>query len=404
MAEVKKEDDFEAALDRSFHTPPGPSQADSSAGIPEGITTHAVAGGPVAASQAPADGQAKAEAGLTGKVAVPGTMPLQPESFRDNALSQLSAEMKYWHGPSQFLRAHYKTPEDIANFQAALDAHFPARPELQYLASPTLPLNTDERVCLRLSDLGFNATQSSKPPPFLHTCLELLDEFLTNSVVTDSDPLLLYQGPDEGPGTPFWTHFVKGAARTSTMLFLAAQVIERGWCLDTLAPDLQRSLTAIFARRELLSSDSQSIALTNAKLSQSGSIRKAHCVLTWLGKLRLLQQNGLNPEQVLKTWNASATQAGALTGNKRAVLQALNMPAAAIEVLLTHLSEFGDRTAFAEDAWSNKKLCVGARSRSGSKTWNDRLQVSAEAVTMMVKYVHEQHKKKAAWHTSKDAA
>ena len=27
MAEVKKEDDFEAALDRSFHTPPGPSQA-----------------------------------------------------------------------------------------------------------------------------------------------------------------------------------------------------------------------------------------------------------------------------------------------------------------------------------------------------------------------------------------
>ena len=153
----------------------------------------------------------------------------------------------------------------------------------------------------------------------------------------------------------FWTTYVKGSARACALLFLASQVIERQWDLTCLAPDLQRSLTAIFARRAVMTTDIQSVALANAKFSQQGGIRKAHCVLTWVGKLSLLQQNGLNAEEVLKTWNSQATNAGALGGNKRvAVLNALKMPSDCVQLLIRHLSEFGDKSAFYEDAFSNR--------------------------------------------------
>ena len=339
---------------------------------------------------------AKAEtAQAQGKVTVVLTANLTPESFRENALKVLQAEMEKWHGPSQYLQAHYHNPEEQEKFKAALDAHFPSRPELVYHDSAVLPGTTDLHIALKLSDLGFGKASTTKPNPFLHTCRQLLDEYLTNTVMTQNDPLLLCQGEKQGSPTQFWATYVKGSARACTMLFLASQVIERQWDLTCLAPDLQRSLTAIYARRAVMTTDMQSVALANAKFSQQGGIRKAHCVLTWVGKLSLLQQNGLNAEAVLKTWNSQATDAGALGGNKRvAVLNALKMPSDCVQLLIDHLSEFGDKSAFYEDAFSNKKLAVGAKARSGNRLWNDRLTVSEAGLTMMLQYVHERHRKK----------
>ena len=54
-----------------------------------------------------------------------------------------------------------------------------------------------------------------------------------------------------------------------------------------------------------MTTDAQSVALENARLSTRGAIRRAHCVLTWLGKLTLLQAQGLTAEAVLKAWNSN---------------------------------------------------------------------------------------------------
>ncbi len=327
------------------------------------------------------------------KVKVPARLPVQADNFRDTALAVLSEELKQWHGPAQYLRKNYSTTQEIADFKDALDHHFPQQPGIVYHQSPTLPGETESVFHLRLTDLGYTVNCSSKPSPFLHTSLELLDEFLTHGVITKGDPLLLCQGPTGADA--FWSVFVKGMARSSTMLFLASQAIEREWLLSTLMPDLQQSLTMICATRKIMASDPQAIAIFNAQLSQRGAIRKAHCTLTWLGKLALLQKQGLNAEQVIKAWNASATQSGALQGQKRvAVLALLQMPSNCQEVLLQHLSEFGDKTAFTEDAFANKKLQIGAKSRSGSKVWNDRLAVSKTGLKLMIDYVHMQHTKK----------
>lgn len=343
------------------------------------------------------DSKMEEAAGSASDSAPPGAalaqLPLHPESFRDNALAILSDELKRWYGPAQYLRAKYNTPEAREKFAEALDLAFPARGELWYNnGSDQLPDELDTVFPVRMSALSFAEEASAKPSPFLDVSLLLLDEFLTNTFQSKHDPLLLAQGPKEDH---FWTRFVKGSARACTLLFLASEVMIREWNLSTLAPELLHSMTVVFCKRGIMTSDPQSIALENAKLSQKGSIRRAHCVLTWLGKLSLLQKHGLSPDQVIKLHNQTATQSGQLTGSKRvAVLALLNMPSKCTQVLLQHLSMFGDHTAFYEDAFSNKRLAVGAKARAGSKVWNDRLHVSQEGLLMMLQYIDAQHKKK----------
>lgn len=196
-------------------------------------------------------------------------------------------------------------------------------------------------------------------------------------------------------GQVFWTSFVKGAARSATALFLASEAIRRNWHLELLCPHLQRSLLAVSARRGAMTTDAESIALQNARLSARGAVRKSHCVMTWLGVLKLLQSKGLSPDKVLKTWNASCTQDSKMVGNKRvALLQLLHFPQSVQELLLKHASQFGERGAFMEDCWSNKKLACGYTPRTSEREWNARLAVTEASLELMVTYIHEQHSQK----------
>lgn len=383
--------ELEDGLDKEIERHGGPGQGPQEA--PEAKVANSEGESPIVKSEG-ASGQ---------KVSVLGKSRLTPENFRDEALLVLKAELQQWNGPAQYLRAHFQTEEQLSKFRDDLDAAFPQRLDVHYWESNTLPSSMDEEFSVRLSCLGFGDKCSSKPPPFLHTCLDLLDEFLTNGVLTRKDPLQLFQKAEHVEGKPrFSLCYVKGMARACTMLFLASQIMERNWDLRVLCPELLSSLTAIHCQRGIMSTDSQSVALANARLSQAGSIRKAHCVLTWVGKLQILRDEGLSAEQVIKAWNATATTAGQLQGAKRtAVLGCLNMPAPCVAVLMQHLSIFGDKTAFHEEAFANKKLAVGAKARSGSKVWNDRLCITERALLMMLEYTHESHMKSCQAPTAK---
>ncbi|CAJ1385994.1 unnamed protein product [Effrenium voratum] len=312
---------------------------------------------------------------------------VSPETFREVAYAVLVDELKKWGSPAQYLQKTYPTPESQLEFKELLLEHFPKSPGIDYHSSSELPSNMTDLMALHLSDLGFFARSSTKPAPFLHTSISLLDEYLTNSFLTEQDPVLLAQGPSTSPTPdPFWSIYVKGAARSCTALFLAAQCIKRGWKLAVL--------------RQTCSSrcwwfTHGAVALENARLSSRGAIRKSHCVLTWLGKLSLLREQGLSAENTLKVWNQSCTKESALTGSRRvALLQLLGMPKAAADLLLEHVSLFGDRTAFMEDAFASKRLGVGAMPRSGSKAWNMRLQVTEAGQMLFLRYIHSQHLKR----------
>ena len=191
--------------------------------------------------------------------------------------------------------------------------------------------------------------------------------------------------------------YVKGAARATTLLFLAHVAWKAGWDLPTLCPRLQASMTACHIRLHGVASDAISVCLENARLSARGAICKAHDVLTWVLKLAKLKPAGVKPSEVLKRWNAECTKDSQLLGAKRtAVLNLLDAPESAIQILMEHLSEFGlDGVAFREDCFSSKKLSVGFQPRSGlQKPWQDRLKVTAEGLTLTLCYLHEAHKRK----------
>ena len=177
---------------------------------------------------------------------------------------------------------------------------------------------------------------------------------------------------------------------------LAHLVIENGWDLTVLCPQLHLSMLSMYCRNELLIGDVESIAFANAKLSARGSIRRAHCILTWLGVLEGLKEKGLTASEVVKRWNANSTKESQLLGSKRtALLQLLGLSRTSIKLLLQHLSEFGSNTAFNEDTFAQKRILPGGTFRGGvTKEWQQRLQVTEDSFNLCLEYIHAQHQRK----------
>lgn len=204
-----------------------------------------------------------------------------------------------------------------------------------------------------------------------------------------------------------WCAYLKGAARSSMALFIAAMAMKNKWNLPILAPQLYSSLQVICCRRGILSTDLANVALENATLSRKGSLIKQHDVATWLSKLMLLRSHGLNPSQILQTWNSRSTRDAQIVGAKKvALMNLLDSSPEVVAVLLAHASECGDRVAFSEECFSNKQILPGYTPRGANKIWNKKLTVSPESQLTMVKMVDCQHRRKlpeARSKLSKDA-
>ena len=271
-------------------------------------------------------------------------------------------------GPVQYLQSELGSEPGPAwaKFAEELQVAFPCRPDLSYISGPVLPKQqlAGDTFKLSLWQLGWTAGVSTKPITYSVTAKALLDEFLVNSVITETEPLLLYQGPDTGLAKDsadnpiFFTHYVKGAARATSMLFLAHVVLRKLRAdLESLQPGLYRSLTVLYGRVASAATDAQSIAIENARLSSRGAIRKSHDIITWLGKLAALKAIGLDPPQVIARYNESATRDSVLEGARRtALMQMLPFSKESTDVLLKHVSRFGEKSAFTNEAFSNKRL------------------------------------------------
>lgn len=205
------------------------------------------------------------------------------------------------------------------------------------------------------------------------------------------------QWPEGSERKHFWAGYIKGAARTTTVLTLASIISDLNVDLANVAPDLMNSMTAIQARVGLLFADKASIAIENAKLSARGAIRRSHDILTWLGKLSLLRASGLDPAAVIKRWNNVATKESMVTGSKRvACLQLMEaVSEATLAILLQHVGEVGpDGTCFSEDAFANKRLLPGFSPRGLSVKWARRLKTTDISFQLMLRFLIHGHSKK----------
>ena len=213
---------------------------------------------------------------------------------------------------------------------------------------------------------------------------------MTNRFLTKHEPLLVYQGdisgfkPDNSTVPLFWSYYVKGAARATSVLMLAhVCLIKLNADLVVLSPKLYETLLSMSCLLGTPAIDASSIALENARRSSRGSIQKMHGI-TWLAKLNTLTQEEFSPTEVIRRWNDTCTKSGALEGQKKL---ALKQPC--IQLLLDHVPEFGpEGSAFTDAAFANKHLIPGFGPRVGEKSWQQRLTITDEGFELFLRYVH----------------
>eukprot|EP00812_Abedinium_dasypus_P013499 NODE_6_length_4012_cov_2.836998.p1 GENE.NODE_6_length_4012_cov_2.836998~~NODE_6_length_4012_cov_2.836998.p1 ORF type:complete len:488 (+),score=119.05 NODE_6_length_4012_cov_2.836998:195-1658(+) len=287
-------------------------------------------------------------------------------------------------GPAQFLRA---AAGDLVAFVAFVDAELPRLQGTEYVdplqpapAWPILP------VTCSLKDFGFDVDASSKPPPFKDTTMRLAAEIDAHGYVTDTEPLVSYIRGDVQP--PFQFGHVKGMARHSTVLAGVLWAYLRRASVAEFFPELTLTGRAIHVRFESHCSK-LSVALRNAALSHRGSIRKAHCAVTWVGKLFLLRSAGhTDGAQIIKTYNDTAPSTAQIKGGKRVSIMALlNCSQEALETLLDCVSTLtSDGAPWSDDTWSNKRVMPGSQPRCGGPEWSRRMAVDDASFVMMLKW------------------
>ena len=183
---------------------------------------------------------------------------------------------------------------------------------------------------------------------------------------------------------------MKGALRSGTILFLAHVFLSNDIDLAALRPDLWRSMCFVACRRGSLLTDIASVAFTNAAESSKGAIRRAHCAVTWVAKLRMLQNKQYTPTETIKLWNDQCAKNQQLTGAKRAaVLNMLELPVEITDILVKHVSAFGSDSALTDETFSNKAILPGFSPKAFSKEWNQKLSVTIDGIRLLLSLVND---------------
>ena len=123
----------------------------------------------------------------------------------------------------------------------------------------------------------------------------------------------LLPGEDE----PLHLHFVKGMARSCTLLAIIDACIQLGISLSDISAELLRSCAGINAvSRDLTSVQA---ALENASLSARLSITKIWDAVTWTGVLLKLQHanTSIDASAAIKQYNERCSGRASLQGQKR---------------------------------------------------------------------------------------
>ena len=187
-------------------------------------------------------------------------------------------------GPSQFLLDKFPSEKSQGKFRQQLLQAFPLQSWVNYVV-PSL-LGKKESTMLHASMLGFTPETSTKPFPYSSVCKQLFEEYLAHGFLTDVEPLRVWCTAEEKQNPPekFTVRFVKGSARSSTLLAMLSLALDAGVDIPVLLPHLAQGAVAIHASFEC-HVDLAAVAIANAHHSNRGSIRQPHDIVTWTMKL-----------------------------------------------------------------------------------------------------------------------
>ena len=155
---------------------------------------------------------------------------------------------------------------------------------------------------------------SSKPAPYPRVSKLLADEILKNGFRSEHDHLLVHNPvpalPEtdaphpgvssggvevDGPSKYGWLHYIKGAARSATLLVivkLMLKIMGTGAACRFLNAELWETYCHVYVRWDVWRPDKRTISFRNAQLSHAGSIREPNDMITWVIKLKALHDSG----------------------------------------------------------------------------------------------------------------
>ena len=310
-------------------------------------------------------------------------------SIRDAVLTDFTTIFQRFSGPQRFLANMLPDATTRAAFAAKLDTDYPPGNRTNWDRTEDIyNLAKDKTISITPGDLSFAEASSVKASTFTRVAMQLLDEFLLNGFVTENDPLRIWTPVDTTAGAPFQLYYVKGAARSNTLLALLLAL----YLLDSpplrCCPRLHASLQKIHVIAPLVQPSHETVALKNAQLAQRGAIRKPLGVFSWVALIRKLGTN-INAKELLAKWNEQyATRDFKLVGNKRmAIFNLLDAPTEGVGAILDQIARLGiEHAAANEEAMADKKLFPGHTWKQFQLTnWTKMLKVTPESFNLMCK-------------------
>jgi hypothetical protein len=211
------------------------------------------------------------------------------KKFVDNNIINYICER--YGGPQQYLIANINGADDMSRFSGWLYEKFPEKGDVLYSTEiPLTVINESEMaqslpLVVHVGALGFQKCASTKPGPGREVFGELLEQYMTDGVVTASEPMIAtgivssLEGdvtvtiPWSGTLVPFCIGWIKGLARSTTLL----ASLHRLWRLEVdikdMNPRFYDSVLAIYIHNVTVPSKMDE-ALMTMKFSSRGSIRK----------------------------------------------------------------------------------------------------------------------------------
>ncbi len=321
-------------------------------------------------------------------------------------------------GPVQYLRKMLDTPATRFEFGDWLLKTLPEKQDLSYKYGKVLQHVTEQTMGTTLPSvvhpaaLGFLEGTTTKPPTEASKARLLFEEVLHCGFITSSEPLIVFQPPSLQEGVlddfPAWQcqanpclpgfslGYVKGQARTSTLLAILHTCYTKQVAVESVSPVLAETAAVIYVHNMQIA-DHESQALLNAKVSAKGSLRSAWNAITWVGTLQRLRETGSDVGAVILKWNGEASKTHQLVGSKRMAVTNLlgQAPEAGLLLLMRNVSEVGwENSVWTDDLLASKRLLPGATVRCHtSKKWTARTKMTDKAFVSYIRFMVNQFDK-----------
>jgi hypothetical protein len=197
-------------------------------------------------------------------------------------------------------------------FTNGMDAMFPELQDTLYHHDTKIPsIVTDDDMAVtqplvvHITALGYDLAASTKDPPGTQLFAELIDLYLTDGFKTSNEPLLVTQPSDlahlglrlpqaQGTLATASLGYIKGLARTQSMLAFVHWCWVHGHDLANINPILYKSLLTIYVHYMPLDSKMDE-ALKNMKVSCAGSIRRPPNVIGIVSMIQKLVTSTMPP-------------------------------------------------------------------------------------------------------------